>query len=530
MDTTVFLVEDEIVEREGLMQAIDWEKNGFELVGDSSDGELAYPLILKTKPDILITDIKMPFMDGLELSKLVRQALPNTKIIVLSGYDNFSYAQQGIAIGIASYLMKPIASKLLIQTLCEVRDNINEERRHRTDLERYKTEWAENETILQTKLFFEMLTRNLTYAQLKSRADKLNVTLDAPMYNVLLIKSLLHIDDASQAEPELQNLCAMLRKQFKTACFESMSEGIALLIKAQNAKDIQAQCELLLQQIAKFMQQYEAVDYFVGVGTPCNRATEIHISYESASKALALRYVQPQAIVFYAEQITQNEMQSQNPIMLNKPDQQIVENFLRNGLQSETEQFITDYFQNIGQDSLQSFVFRQYIVMDNYFSVLAFLEKLGIDKEEFLKANRDVAISTSTPEDVKPYTERLIKAALTTRDMQVEKRNASLVEVAKQYMQANYNSEDISLQQVAKEVNVSAGYFSTIFRQEEGVTFIECLTQYRMDKAKELLRCTSMKISEIGYTVGYGDAHYFSYLFKKICGCTPKEYRTGDKK
>ena len=113
----VFLVEDEIVMREGIKNTISWEKEGFQFAGEASDGELAYPLIQKTRPDILITDIKMPFMDGLELSRLVKKELPAIKIIILSGYDEFKYAQEGINIGIADYLLKPVTGATLDRVL-----------------------------------------------------------------------------------------------------------------------------------------------------------------------------------------------------------------------------------------------------------------------------------------------------------------------------------------------------------------------------------------------------------------------------
>ncbi|MCR5747507.1 MAG: response regulator, partial [Lachnospiraceae bacterium] len=100
----LFLCEDEIVMRDGIKKHIDWEKEGIEFVGEAADGELAYPMILEQKPDILITDIKMPFMDGLELSELVRKELPNIKIIILSGYDEFSYAQKAVSLGVTEYL------------------------------------------------------------------------------------------------------------------------------------------------------------------------------------------------------------------------------------------------------------------------------------------------------------------------------------------------------------------------------------------------------------------------------------------
>ena len=141
----VFLVEDEVVMREGIKNNINWEQEGFSFVGEASDGELAYPLIQKTRPDILITDIKMPFMDGLELSRLVKQELPDVKIIILSGYDEFDYAKEAISIGITDYLVKPIAGAQLLEAVKKVGAKVEEEReQQRKYLEMFEKERLEN--------------------------------------------------------------------------------------------------------------------------------------------------------------------------------------------------------------------------------------------------------------------------------------------------------------------------------------------------------------------------------------------------
>ena len=133
----VFLVEDESIIRRGIRDNIAWESHGFEFVGEAGDGEYAYPLLLNTKPDILITDIKMPFMDGLELSRLVKKSLPKTRIIILSGYNEFEYAKEAIKIGISDYLLKPVTSVSLLDTLKHVADEIREEQEKSRLLERY---------------------------------------------------------------------------------------------------------------------------------------------------------------------------------------------------------------------------------------------------------------------------------------------------------------------------------------------------------------------------------------------------------
>ena len=152
----VFLVEDEFVIREGIKKNIDWEGAGYNFVGEAGDGELALPLIKKTEPDILITDIKMPFMNGLELSRLVKQQLPDTEIIILSGYDEFEYAKEGINIGVADYLLKPVNGAELLASVDTVRDHIIEKQKERELYEHYKRETAEN-FLKEKKDFFDDL-------------------------------------------------------------------------------------------------------------------------------------------------------------------------------------------------------------------------------------------------------------------------------------------------------------------------------------------------------------------------------------
>lgn len=140
----IFLVEDEMIIRRGIKNSIEWEKEGYQFAGEASDGELALPMILREKPDIVLTDIKMPFMDGLELSRLIRKELPETKILILSGYDEFEYAKEAIRIGITDYLLKPVSSTRLLEALDDVRRKIEQEKEEKALLIQYQKEMQEN--------------------------------------------------------------------------------------------------------------------------------------------------------------------------------------------------------------------------------------------------------------------------------------------------------------------------------------------------------------------------------------------------
>lgn len=404
----VFLVEDEIIMREGIKNNIQWEKEGLLFAGEASDGELAFPMIKRCKPDILITDIKMSFMDGLELSRLVRKEFPDIKIIILSGYDEFEYAKEAISIGVTEYLVKPISGAQLLETVKKVEKLILEER--------------------EKSHFMESLEK-----QQEEIVGRLG---------------------------ELSKCFKKTNPVYAYRCFKEMNE-------VDNNKDT---------------SQMTVID-----------------------EGLKL-----------------------SDLNVNMLDQRIVENFLKTGLKSEVNAFVDEYLQSLGECNVQSLMLRQYITMNLYLAVISMLEKMGYDSKELedkfgdFEAMSDVF---TTVEKSKKYLQQIFEIAIDLREQSAKQKYSRLLEDARNYMERHYDDEDISLNAVAASVNISPNHFSTIFSQEMGQTFIEYLTWVRMEKAKELLRSTSMKTAEVAFAVGYKDSHYFSYSFKKTQGCTPKEFR-----
>lgn len=168
----VFLVEDEFVVREGIKNNIDWVGEGFRFYGEAADGELAYPLIQSEQPDIIITDIRMPFMNGLELSRLVKKELPQSKIIILSGHEEFSYAQEAIKIGVTEYLLKPIDGAELVKVVKRVGQQIILDRMEKENIERYRHEMEENEIDVKRRLFNEIIGGSLSIATILERGKE----------------------------------------------------------------------------------------------------------------------------------------------------------------------------------------------------------------------------------------------------------------------------------------------------------------------------------------------------------------------
>ena len=361
----VFLVEDEAIIRHGIRDNIDWASHGFEFAGEAGDGEYAYPLILKAQPDILVTDIKMPFMDGLELSRLVKKTLPRTRIIVLSGYNEFEYAKEAIKIGISDYLLKPVSSAGLIDALKKAADEIREEREKSRLLERYFVSYE------------------------------------------------------------------------------------------------------------KYTEFLDKTDYS-GV------------------------------------------------------DRKLINDFLKLGSVEECSPFVEEYFAAIGEHNYKSLLLRQYMTMDIFYCVQEFLKKLKAEPPEVSESVVDIKLVPKVIESVemtKAYLIEEFTAALQARDRASNDRYGSVIRDAKEYIRANFSQSDLSLNRIAVHIGVSPSYFSSIFKQETGQSFVEYLTQVRMERACELLKCTSYRTSEIWEQVGYNDSHYFSAAFKKAMGQSPKEYK-----
>lgn len=537
----VFLVEDEMVIRRGIKNSIDWEKEGYIFCGEASDGELAYPMIIKEKPDILIIDIRMPFMDGLELCKLVKKELPNIKILILSGYDEFDYAKEAIRLGVTEYLLKPISSGKLLEALNWVSESIRREKEDKDLVRKYMEEMRENTEHEKQKFFEQMIAGNLSMADALETGKKYEMNLSAGMYNLLLFRFTLGEENRKsgellgEAEYAIEKLTERLEYVFE---FQRGVEGWAFLLMADNEEQMSERVKELSKDLEEIMKNYSTIAYFGGIGQPVARLRELEESFREAERALAARFTMELNRIISVEDIrmAQNvdtlddiEITSFGEI---EKTRTMLEKFLNNGAEDEIDEFVDVYINELPEENLKSVLMRQYIIMDAYIVMMSFCEKIeGIEGEMQAQSEelKNSMKTIQTLEEIKNYIRMLLKKIIGVRDTISGRRYSDIIEIAKDQIRKTYMSDEISLNTIAAEVGMSPSYFSSIFSKEMGKTFVEYLTEIRMDRAKELLMCSSMKTSEIGYEVGYKDPHYFSYIFKKTQNCTPKEFRARGK-
>lgn len=539
----IFLAEDEVVVRETIKRMIPWEELGFELVGEAADGEMALPLLIRQQPDLLITDIKMPFMDGLTLARLAKKEIPGLKVVILSGYDDFNYAKQAIGIGVEDYLLKPITKNALIERLSEIRSRYEHEKTQKEYYEKFQREMQAYEKNSSRDFFEALVGGSMDMMEVYKRAEKLGLDIVAEAYNVLIFTMNCDEDFSGQRDEyssweaeSLELLENFFAGHSSAMLFRSNIFSYGVLLKGQR-ETIEENTRACVDEIRKILSRQDGRrEWFLAVGQSVERLSQIQKSYHTASRAFSQRYLYDENILYYDEMETMEhpggQAETEDNAYLQKVDVNalnpaILQKFLSNGLQEETENFVKDYFYAIGQEPMESLVFRNYVILNVRFSVISFIKGLGCDTNEMESADTEEVLAESgkNMESAIAYAKKMISQAIEIRDQNSGNKNRSILKTAVDFIDSHYMDEEISLNTVANVANVSSNHFSALFSQNMGQTFIDYLTTLRMNKAKELLRCTGMRSSEIAGEIGYKDAHYFSYLFKKTQGMTPSDYR-----
>ena len=531
----IFLVEDECIMREGLRDNMPWQQYGYEFVGEASDGEMALPLIRKTRPDVLITDIKMPFMDGLMLSRIVSKEFPAMKIIILSGYDDFEYARQAIQIGVEQYILKPVTRENMKKVLIEIKEKIESEREKKQYLEQFNKEMQEYEQMAQRRFFEKVFSGQFPVQDIYAEMEKLSLELDGPCFNLVMVMAQKKNKEGAQQPDTItmqrcqEEMYHYFMKYPEYLVFNWNINTYGILIKGEE-ETVKTYTQRAIQNIVRiYSQAEEEYDWYTASGEMVMRLSQLAECYAQINHKLSIRYLMPQQHVITEIQDNeelQDEKENLAKLDAAKVNPDILNHFFDYGTETEVDVFIDNYFQSI-QEGLQSKLFRNYLLLNVRFLSIAYAEKLGCSQDEFLeKAQADnIPEDVQDIETIRNYFKRLVRQVILEKEKAHTDRSHTILEGALDYIEEYYEQESLSLNEVAAVINVSPNYFSAVFSQEMDMTFIEYVTKKRMEKAKKLLRQSNLHTAEIAAQVGYKDAHYFSFVFKKTQGCTPREYR-----
>lgn len=525
----VFLVEDEVTVREALRDNIPWEEYGFQFTGEASDGEMALPMIRKTEPDVLITDIRMPFMDGLTLCHIVSQEFPKMKMIIMSGFDDFEYARRAIQEGVDQYLSKPITRRTIKKALDDIRHKIDNEREQKSYQEKFRLESREYEQYQRRSFLESLFGRRLSVEKMYEEAQRLEFSVNAACYNILLLSMNDRKRDESEEFRLRQNDILSFFLRFPEYILSKWSlSSYCVIVRGEKdvVRDFTARGIAEVERIAS--DQRCPMQWYIASGEPVDRFSQLPECFEKTNHRFAERFWRPDKNILSPEDegltIT-DEKRSIDSVNAENVDPSIITGFLRDGDVSDVEEFVGGYLESL-RDVLKSKIFRSYLILNIRFTVIRFVEKYGMDQKEFLeKLPFDIHELESDSERISSYVIGMLRLAFSLRDQESESKGHTVVQEALPYIEKHYTEEDISLNSVATVAGVSSAYFSSMFSQEMGKTFTEYLTELRMNKAKELLSVKKLHTAEVAQAIGYKDAHYFSFVFRKTQGMSAKEYR-----
>ncbi len=522
---TIVIADDEAELRQALIRRIDWEEVGFQVVGEAENGAEALELVEKLEPDLLLTDVRMPFMSGIELARAVREIRPNIQIAFLSGFDDFTYAQQAIQYNIISYLLKPISSKELTEELKKIKKKIDEK------FEEFTRKNAEQEQQNLVAFFMPLLLDSFSDGQSKERERALVQEAvrrgfikqeSAHMYYTVLVISFRDEEGNNRTIEDAVNAINMiLRKYMHYVSFYTDGRIVSLLAgtKASQEKYLHIIVEDITQSVKRIMN----LTTFIGVSRMVSELEHCHEAYLEAMDAFGYSGRSDTGVSFISDiERTATFDQETVQAAVNR-----IESLLRSGTEEELHSYLDQLFAQLEEEDTPAMNIQ--LVMVQLIAAVFRVVYAVADSEAVQNLQKSSPfLGQLFLESPREMEERYKAFCLMAREVAAEHRKKSgsvICDQALAIMESRFADPELSLNSISAEISVSPNYLSTLIKRSTGNTFIDLLTRKRMETAKELLLGTSMKIREVSEKCGYNDQHYFSYCFKKYEGISPNACR-----
>ena len=523
---SVFAVDDEPIVLEGIRSKIDGEGSGFTFAGEATDGEIALSMIHEIKPDILITDIKMPFMDGLQLAQAIKQTQPWIKIIILSGHDEFDYAKKAISIGIEDYLLKPFTPEELITSLNKTAAQSDKERKQLSDISKMKEELKSKEALIKKDFLNNLVHGEADTNNLMQKCSELGINLISRYYKVLISR----IESISGNNQNQQEACSLLNS-YSSAINEAVSffhhtNLLVCIFKGSSQNELDDNIFRAAETISHIATKNEDCTVLTAIGKTVEHLSQLKVSYDDAKKILEANRQNKENRIISSDDLAEISLSENNETLLDIKEGDPLVDKLKYAAKGDVQSIIEESMELIKKNPEQFSVFASYLLVDLIFAVSKLVEKLGGNIKELKPEILQRKFIDEAVSDEARFTktlEQVLNFALEFRDSKVTGKYADVILKAKRFIEENYADQNTTLTTVAEAVCLSPNHFSTIFSQECKTTFIEYLTNVRLENAKRLMRETDMKGYDIAYECGFSDPHYFSYIFKKNTGLSPRE-------
>jgi len=526
-------VDDEPLERRAIRYLLAKARPQYVVVGEGRDGGEAVDLGREVRPDVVLLDIKMPVMDGLAAGRALRRLLPEVRMVFLTAYDEFAYAQEAVALGASRYLLKPVAGEELISVLDSLAQEIEEERRVKEETRKWRAALEEMLPLIRLGFVLDLVSGHISREEVKARADFLGLP-SLPRLAVVIAFDNLPPSPAPEKEGERQFL--------KKRVFHIIEEGVSSWPGALVVPGFRDEFLLLLpfepggrarlreavtrlgEELCARVRELTPVTVTVGIGRPVDDPALLATSYAEAAAAVEYRLLYGGDQVIHADDVAAFPRSGR---AMSSPAGEELALAVRLGDGERARRCLAQIIaETVVGKEVRPPLFKVKFLELLSVAGRAALEA-GAEAEDVaavvLRAGQEIVALDSLAEaenKIGARLQRLVEQVVHAR----QRRDTGLIERAVAYINQNYH-RDLSLDEVARHVYLSPCYFSRLFKQVRGENFIDYLTRMRMEEAKKLLLTTDYSVNEIASRVGYRDARYFGQVFKKQEGCTPTAFR-----
>lgn len=521
----VLLVDDEEDIREGISRKMDWLGLGFSLVGEAANGQDALELAESLRPDVILTDIKMPFMDGLELCRILTDRLPAARFVVFSGFDAFEYAKQAIQMNVVEYILKPINADELSDVLRRLKDQLDRERAERRNVELLRSRYTENLPVLRELFYANLLDGHIEPGTERERAARLDIDLQGEEWAV----GLAYI--GSDRRDALSTLSVQkLLEESLTAdrCRLTLyNDWVAVIVSLTESFTIYDLIRVL-DRVCTLAASYLGLTLTVGVGAPCKELSGMARSAAEARTALEYRSMVGRGQVIYIGDL---EPDGGQVLTFEEADERTLTAAVRLGSEQEVRDAAAALAGKIREANPSAGQYNLFL-MELVTHLMKMTRRSGVGVEEVFGTGFSLPIQDSalpSLEELEGWcAERYLRLWTLIRRRQTDSAGQT-VETAKEYIRQHYAESDLSVEKLCAYLHLSSTYFSTLFKRETGTSFTAYVTTVRMEAAAEAIRGTEEKTYLIAQRCGYEDPNYFSYVFKRHFGVTPTKYRSEGK-
>lgn len=530
----ILLVDDEILVRDAIKENIDWKSLDCELVGDCENGKQASEFVKEHPVDIVLTDILMPYMDGMELSKFLHDNYPDVVIVIFSGFGEFEYAKKAIQYGVSEYLLKPVTAMELTGVINKMKEKVDQLRREKNKMNKLtenSEKYRKNVQVIRSKNMEALVNCTTDVSKSIQRLAEMGIDISAISYRVALFdidlySGMYELDTEKQQESALMAFVLynisdeIVTREEAGFAYQEGNNRVGILFQEKWSRNFTEKTREICREIQEKTKEVMGFDVSMGIGKWVKKPEELVQSHNMAQDTLQYRYLLGGNLLI--------DMEEKHPVQEISIDEplSVLKEALKTGQEDlvfQTLVSIEDLIRNALMQKSRACMYLQQVIrtMDNACEdVSADMEQIREDRDDLIREITDQKFFGEACEVVARHTKRVI-SILSAMNTSSSERQARL---AIDYIQKNYMVPDLSLNSICSYLNISTSYFSTIFKEETGETFTEVLIRTRMEKAKELLENTTMKNYEIAEKVGFSDPHYFGISFKKMTGYTPTEY------